>query len=220
MGGFGARAYDEPVNRESRLFCGRFSHHFDLDLMRTGTNVLSLQDKEGVDIFLIEFEKPDSDLAALCLRFWDEIRHFPSLTHFGPHLRWIGRKRSRSTRDSRNRRPPPHRSYDVATSGRDGQKETQSYLDVRFGIDVTSTQSVRFPIDLAGSTPRAVPQQSPTQWWTEEKRGQLFSAVASESDYGVPAALGICRGFGFVWSVRSQSVWLGNARRFPNLFRQ
>src|SRR5207249_8031032 len=38
-----------------------------------------LQKKEGVDIFLLGFDEPDSELAALCLHFWNDIKQFPSL---------------------------------------------------------------------------------------------------------------------------------------------
>src|SRR5205823_4281432 len=45
-----------------------------------------LQEKEGVDIVLLGFDSVESELPALCVTFWNEVKHFTHLAALGDHF--------------------------------------------------------------------------------------------------------------------------------------
>src|ERR1017187_3640645 len=42
-----------------------------------------LEDRTGVDVVLLHFDAPESELPALCVTFWDRITCFPKLLRLG-----------------------------------------------------------------------------------------------------------------------------------------
>ena len=42
-----------------------------------------LENRTGIDVILLQFDAPESELPALCVTFWDRIKSFPKLSGLG-----------------------------------------------------------------------------------------------------------------------------------------
>ncbi len=133
-----------------------------------------LQEREGVDVILLGFDGIDSELPALCVTYWQHVRHFTELDKLGDDFAdW-----------ARSQGAEPHVTV-IVSRLRDQLKSSvplaamvrrqlQAYLEIRFGIDVTSKRAVRFPIDLARAIRRANPHLLLNEWWrVNETRAAL-----------------------------------------------
>lgn len=128
----------------------------------------AIQNREGVDIILLEFDAADSELPALCVTFWDKVRHFTHLAALDDAFAaWAAAQAAeRSVAATVNRlREQLTTSVAVAATVR---RRLHSYLEIRFGINANSKRAVRFPIDLPKAVAREKPHLLLNNWWTEK----------------------------------------------------
>lgn len=129
-----------------------------------------LQKKEGVDILLLGFDEPDSEFAALCLHFWNKIRHFPSLSALGPDFAaWAANEARRSEISIAVNQLRNELTTSMPVAGMVRTK-LMFYLDSRFGFNETSTRPVRFAIHLTRAVPRKAAHANLVRWWNDNKK--------------------------------------------------
>jgi len=137
--------------------------------------VTQLQEREGVDIILLGFDGIDSDLPALCVTFWQQVRHFTELDKLGDDFaEWARLQAARPHVAAIVSRLRDYLESSVPLAAM-VRRQLQAYLNVRFGIDATSKRAVRFSIDLLSAVRRANPQTLLNKWWrtNETKAGLL-----------------------------------------------
>jgi len=123
----------------------------------------------GVDILLLGFGDTDSELPALCISYWEKIRHFPQLSQLDSDFTaWVTteavRLEIRATVD--RVRASLTQSASLAATVR---RQLNSYVDIRFEINSSSNRPLRFPIDLPNSIPRREPRRLLQEWWSGGK---------------------------------------------------
>jgi hypothetical protein len=138
-----------------------------------------LQSFSAVDILLVGFGNADSELPALCLSFWEKVRHFPQLSQLdATFAQWAAaeaaRPAVRATLDQL--RASLTRSVPLAATVR---RQLKAYLDVRFQINSSSGRPSRFPIDLPHSVARLEPRRQLVEWW---KDGKTRAAVINAEE--------------------------------------
>jgi hypothetical protein len=120
----------------------------------------------GVDILLLGFGETDSELPALCISYWEKIRHFHELSQLDSDFTvWVTIEAVRpEIRATVNRvRTSLTQSASLAATVR---RQLNSYLDIRFQINSSSNRPLRFPIDLPHSVPRREPRRLLHEWWS------------------------------------------------------
>jgi hypothetical protein len=124
-----------------------------------------LQEQEAVDLIVLGFNSIDSELPALCVTFWQQVKHFTELDKLGSDFAaWASSQAAE-----------PGVAAVVAGLGEQFKSsvplaamvrgQLQVYLDIRFGINTTSKRAVRFPIDLPHAIRRANPRLLLNEWW-------------------------------------------------------
>ena len=159
---------------------------------RTTAQLATLADElqriTGVDILLLEFGAADSELSALCLSFWEKIRHFPQLSQLDSTFTdWANTEAARPEVRATVERVRASLTQSAALAAT-LRWQLNAYLDIRFRINTDSTRPLRFPIDLPNSIPRREPRRQLEEWWNSAKTapGSVSgSRVKSTPDAGI-----------------------------------
>ena len=126
-----------------------------------------LENRTGVDIILLQFDSPDSELSALCIMFWDRIKAFPQISELGPDFAiWAAGEAQKPEMTVTVERLRATLTKSVPLSAAVERKLT-TYLDGRFGIDALSRRPSRYRIELPSAVVRRAPQQQLTDWWKQ-----------------------------------------------------
>ncbi len=139
-----------------------------------------LEQEHGVDILLVGFEGLDSELAALCVSFWRDIKDFPTLSELGDAFdEWVAGQASDPTvlAQVEKLRRQLTESIPLAATVR---RKLALRLDARFGF--AAAEAVRFAIDLPHSVMRPAPHADLNQWWND--KAAKASLVIGEEGMG------------------------------------
>jgi hypothetical protein len=141
-----------------------------------------LENRTGVDVILLQFDRPDSELSALCIDFWDRIKDFPKLSELGSNFAtWAAGEAQKSdiTATVERLRAALTESVPLAATV---ERKLTTYLNGRFGMDALSRRTSRFRIELATAVARRAPQQQLTDWW--KQRNARAAVVEGEEGMG------------------------------------
>lgn len=124
-----------------------------------------LQEREGVDIILLGFDGIESELPALCVTYWQRVRHFTKLDRLGDDFaEWARLQAAEPQITAIVSRLRDHLKSSVPLAAM-VRRQLQAYLKIRFGIDVSSKRALRFLIDLPRAIRRASPHLLLNKWW-------------------------------------------------------
>ena len=133
-----------------------------------------LENRTGIDVILLQFDAPESELPALCVTFWDRIKSFPKLSELcSDFAAWAAGEAQRPELIGtiERMRGALTKSVPLAATV---QRKLKSYLHGRFGIDASSSRPSRFRIELPVAVLRCGPEQQLDDWW---KQGKTKAAV-------------------------------------------
>ena len=139
----------------------------------------AMRDKSGVDVVVWEYDGEHSDLAILCVEFWDQLRSFDCVKSLDAELQpWI--TASRQTEAHKNHLKALVSSLRYFTQTFTATREiAHLYLERRFdpvkGVDLISS----FPIELNKAVQRITYQNEVLQWWEAAKK-RVITLVGEE----------------------------------------
>lgn len=136
-----------------------------------------LQDSTGVDVVLLQFDTPDSELPALCVTFWDQIKNFAAISKLGSGFAtWATKEAAKPEIVATVTRLRETLTRSTPTASTVKRKLT-AYLESRFGLK-TATRPSRFRIALTEAVQRTQPVQQLNEWW--KKKTKAASIVGEE----------------------------------------
>jgi hypothetical protein len=141
-----------------------------------------LENRTGVDVILLQFDSPDSELSALCVVFWNRIKDFEKLSELGPNFAiWAEGEAQKPeiTATVERLRATLVKSVPLAATV---ERKLTAYLNGRFGIDALSRRPSRFRIELPTAVVRQAPQQQLTDWW--KQRNARVAVLEGEEGMG------------------------------------
>ncbi len=131
--------------------------------------VRELEQRSGVDILLLGIGGNETELAALCITYWDDIKHFSNLaelpSEFGD---WAKNEASKTVTIEAITRISNVLTHSSALSAKIKER-LNSYLNTRFGIQSAASQPSRFRIDLLNAVNRSKPVNALERWWEKGK---------------------------------------------------
>jgi NACHT domain len=140
------------------------------------------QNQSGVDVLLLEFDSPDSELPSLCVTFWESIRRFPKLAELGSDFgKWAAADAKRPEICATVKRLRSILTESIPLAATVQRKLTQ-YLSERFGIDDPATCPARSDIRLPTAVVREQPQLELVKWW--QGRKNRAAAIVGEEGMG------------------------------------
>jgi len=174
-----AKRYDKTPLDETQ-FEGDFSKAvrlcrnldcYVLAASRTTAQLNSLADEvqsgTGVDIVLLGFNEPESELSALCVTYWEQIKGFPKLKDLAPSSsEWAKAEASRDEISDTVRRLRETLTQSIPLAAV-VERKLKSYLHERFGISHPTRPRSQFRINLPVAVPRRSPQQQLNEWWKQ-----------------------------------------------------
>ena len=149
-----------------------------------------LQNREGVDIVLLGFDTIDSELPALCVTFWQRVKHFTKLSDLRSDFAdWAAEQATEPNVAAIISRLREELTVIWPQWFGDGCRQI---LETRFGIDATSRRAVRFPIDLPSAVRREKPHALLQDWWIA-KKAKAALLVGDEGTGKSVVAAAFCR---------------------------
>ena len=146
-------------------------------------NRLSIVEKEtGLDIVILELDRKMSDLGALCVTFWEDVRHlFNSSDISRKFLDWI--MKERNTPKTLQKIEELKKKLKQGQQSRNHvQKDTKEYLLKRFGYDSNHCLRFNYSIDLSESIERKSLELKISDWW--QNPSQLVCFLEGEEGMG------------------------------------
>jgi hypothetical protein len=137
----------------------------------TQLNLLAktIGDATGVDVLLLQFDAPHSELPSLCVTFWDRIKDFPKLCELASDFAsWAATEAKRQEITATVERLRRELTESVPLAGTVGRK-LKRYLEGRFGIELSASRPCRFRIELPAAVVRRDPHQRLNDWWQQCK---------------------------------------------------
>lgn len=136
----------------------------------------------GLDIVVLELTDELSDLGALCVTFWEDIRKFfdPSDTS-QQFLDWVEIERGKLETKQKIEDLRPKLEDGIQTRHQ-VHKDIGKYLRKRFGYDTNHTSRFKYPIDLSKAIDRESLELQITNWW--ETPGKPVCYLEGEEGVG------------------------------------
>ena len=121
----------------------------------------------GLDIVTLDLTEKLSDLGALCVAFWENIREFFDSSEPCQNQEFLGWVEERKNDSKTN-----EKIEDIRLKLEEGiqtrhqvYKDTRIYLHKRFGYDTDHTLRFKYPIDLSKAIDRESLELQITNWW-------------------------------------------------------
>ena len=121
----------------------------------------------GLDIVTLDLTEKLSDLGALCVAFWGNIREFFDSSEPYQNQEFLGWVEERKNDSKTN-----EKIEDIRLKLEEGiqtrhqvYKDTRIYLHKRFGYDTDHTLRFKYPIDLSKAIDRESLESQITNWW-------------------------------------------------------
>ena len=134
---------------------------------RLRNRLSDVEKKTGLDIFTLELTDKLSNLGALCVTFWEDIRgFFGSSNTDREFLDWVEKTKPQILKKieklkSRLKQGQQSRNW--------VQKDTEKYLLKRFGYDPDHSLRFNYSIDLTQTTERKSLESKIKEWWCAKK---------------------------------------------------
>jgi len=128
----------------------------------------AMRDKSGVDVVVWEFDDENSDLAVLCVEFWEQLHSFACIKSLDAELQaWVaaGRKTAKHQNQARALIKNLRECTQTFTTTR---TIAQAFLESRFDSAKAGLNS-SFPIELSKAVQRSDYQNKVLQWWVAAK---------------------------------------------------
>lgn len=129
-----------------------------------------LEEREGVDIFLLSAVGDESPLAALCVIHWQTVRRFFGTDELSLALdAWAAREAARPEIQERVARLRADFQHFVHTA-ESTRRRLAGFHARRFGLDPAQAGPTRFSIELPRSVVRHKPVRALDAWWQDASR--------------------------------------------------
>ena len=139
-----------------------------------------VEKKTGLDIVLLELTDKLSNLGALCVTFWEDIRGFLDSAKIDPEfLDWVEKtkpKTQKKIEELKSRLKQGQQSRNWV------QKDTEKYLLKRFGSDSNHSLRFNYSIDLSETIERESLESEIATWW--ETSGKPVCYLEGEEGMG------------------------------------
>ena len=139
-----------------------------------------IEKKTGLDIVSLELTDKLSNLGALCVTFWEDIRGFLDSTNIDPEfLDWVEKtkpKTQKKIEELKSRLKQGQQSRNWV------QKDTEKYLLKRFGSDSNHSLRFNYSIDLSEAIERESLESEIATWW--ETSGKPVCYLEGEEGMG------------------------------------
>jgi len=180
-----------------------------------GSLAMELENITGVDVLLLEYNSGNSEIAALCVTYWDNIKQFPILAELGLDFSlWASSEAKRQEVIAVVNRLKDTLTKSAPLAGV-VKRKLKEYLDRRFGINL-SLRPTRFRIELPAAVVRREPQKQLGDWW-EQKKSNVAVIIGEEGMGKSWAASAFCHSL--IQNCAALVVWLDSAdwTGLPNL---
>ena len=144
----------------------------------------AVEEETGLDIVVLELTDNLSDLGALCITLWEDIRGFfnsSEICQDSNFLAWVEERKNDSKTNEK--------IEDIRLKLEEGiqtrhqvYKDTRKYLHKRFGYDTDHTLRFKYPIDLSKAINRELLESKITNWW--ETRDKPVCYLEGEEGIG------------------------------------